>query len=162
MSKKNAFSEVFFIILILALIIGGVFYFARRKTVFEKTEIKVGKAILSVEIADTVLKRETGLSLREGIEKNEGMIFVFEKPIEAKFWMKNMKFSIDIIWIDENLKVIGFEENISPDTYPQEFKSPDRIKYAIEVNAGWVKNNKIKKGDKIWFLEEKYQKLYEK
>lgn len=159
--NKNAFLKIFLIILTLALIIAAIFYLVKKETIFEKTQIRIGKNILNVEVADNLTKRATGLSFRESIGENEGMLFVFEEPIEAKFWMKNMKFSIDIIWIDENLKVVGIEKNISPDTYPQEFKSPGKIKYAIEVNAGWTDSHKIKKGDKLIFFEEKYKKKYE-
>jgi uncharacterized membrane protein (UPF0127 family) len=63
--------------------------------------------------------------------------------------MKDMKFSIDIIWLDKDLQVVYFEENVSPDTYPNVFKPDKKAKYILEVNAHFVSKNHIKYGDQL-------------
>ncbi len=84
-----------------------------------------------------------GLGGLDSIKKDEGMLFVFDNPVQQGFWMKNMKFPIDIIWIDKNKKVIGINENMSPDSYPNLFLPVKPITYVLEVNAGVSRANNI-------------------
>jgi uncharacterized membrane protein (UPF0127 family) len=69
---------------------------------------------LSVEVADTPAERGRGLSGREMLPENSGMLFVFDTPGRYGFWMYGMKFPLDIIWIDESLRVVYFVENAQP------------------------------------------------
>jgi uncharacterized membrane protein (UPF0127 family) len=68
---------------------------------------------LSVEVADTPAERGRGLSGREMLPENSGMLFVFDTPGRYGFWMYGMKFPLDIIWIDERLRVVYFVENVT-------------------------------------------------
>ena len=120
----------------------------------KKTLTIKGKEI-KVEIADTDEGRRIGLSDREKLEENTGMLFIFEnKDIKPSFWMKNMKFPIDIIWID-NKKIIQIDENVSnpeintPDSKLKLYTPKMPIDMVLEVNAGFVKKNNIKIGDKV-------------
>jgi len=120
-----------------------------------KTKIYVGETEISVEIADTFQKRQKGLSERESLAEGEGMLFVFaQENIQPPFWMKEMKFAIDIIWIDDN-KIVQINESVlvpEPDTPNSELKfySPNQpIDYVLEVNAGFVDENNIKIGDDV-------------
>ena len=76
---------------------------------------------------------------------------MFEKPEKEGFWMKDMKFSIDIIWIDENMSVIHIEKSLSPDTYPKVYYPESPAKYVLEVSAGQADSLGLKIGDKIEF-----------
>jgi len=82
---------------------------------------------------------------------NEGMLFVFSKPIEPAFWMKNMFFPIDIIWIDSTRTVVGITKKISPSTFPETFYPPSPVKYVLEVNAGQAEANNIVEGTILGF-----------
>jgi len=64
------------------------------------------------------------------------MLFVFENPGIHGIWMKDMKFPIDIIWLDKDMSVISKELNVSPDTYPQVFYPSREAYYVLEVKAG--------------------------
>jgi len=156
MKSHKGFIKFFIIFLLILLILGGIFYFWSKER-NKKVEIKLGNSYLQVEIANTITKRERGLSLRKNLPENEGMLFIFKDSKTRSFWMKNMEFSVDIIWIDENLKVVGIERNISPATFPDKFESPKPVKYVLEVNANWAEKNKIKVGDKLDFLGKKYE-----
>ena len=83
------------------------------------------------------------------------MLFVFDHPAQYPFWMKDMNFPIDIIWIDENLKVIFIKKNAVPESYPEVFTSPQNSKYVLEVVAGFSDKYNIKIGDKVenYFLK---------
>lgn len=104
-----------------------------------------------IDIADTEALRDQGLSGRKMIGPNEGMLFVFEKPEFYKFWMKEMLFSIDIVWIDQNQRVINCSEHIAPDTYPQTIVPDHPALYVLEVAAGTCKQLDIRKADKVMF-----------
>src|SRR3989344_8005153 len=86
--------------------------------VFSKPSIQTvnlkGEKIV-VEVADTVAKQIQGLSGRASMKNNEGMLFVFKEEAIQSFWMKDMQFSLDILWIDENKIIVGIERNVSPD-----------------------------------------------
>lgn len=114
-----------------------------------KEEVAIDGIKFAVEIADEPEEQIRGLSNRESLPENEGMLFIFNKPGIYDFWMKNMNFPIDIIWASADKKIIGIEENILPGTFPKTFSPPSPIKYALEANAGWAKKNKIVVGEKI-------------
>lgn len=109
-----------------------------------------GKA-LKVDIADNEQERSRGLSGRKSLGKNEGILFVFQTPDKYSFWMKDMRFPLDIIWIDENKKISAVSKNIFPETFPASFSPSDSVKYVLEVNAGWTEKNGVKAGDLIEF-----------
>lgn len=111
--------------------------------------IKIGNASLSAEFAVTNAERQKGLSGRDSLMPGGGLLFVFGEPGRYPFWMKDMKFPIDIIWIAENKKVADISANISPATYPQNFFPRSPVKYVLEVNAFWAENNKIKLDDDL-------------
>lgn len=111
--------------------------------------ISLGGKKLKVTVADEPLEQMQGLSGREGLSENEGMLFIFEPPQIPGFWMKDMKFSIDIIWISAEGKVVGVQKSLSPETYPKTYAPPSPIKYVLEVNSGWYDRNGIKIGDTL-------------
>ena len=114
-----------------------------------KNIVLVGNVEIEIEIADTPAERSQGLSGRRSLAENEGMLFVFDSSQIVSFWMKDMRFSIDIIWVSEELAIVGIEKNLSPATFPQTFSPTEPVKYVIEINAGWADNNNIGVGDSI-------------
>jgi uncharacterized protein len=113
--------------------------------------LKIDKSVLSVEIASTTQEVEIGLSNRTELEKNSGMLFVFEKEGNHGFWMKDMKFNVDMIWIDKNKKIIYMESNVEPQTYPKIFGSDVTSLFVLETPAGFLLGNNIKIGDSVAF-----------
>lgn len=103
-------------------------------------------AVELVDVADTDLKRARGLSGRSGLAENEGMLFIFEHQRRPSFWMKDMHFPIDIIWIDENLTVVDITHSLSPDTFPRTYSPELPVKYVLEVNAGFAQKHAIVSG----------------
>ncbi len=109
--------------------------------------LTVGQTSITVEMADTETTRAQGLSGRRGLADHTGMLFVFDKPGFYGFWMKDMKFSLDMIWIDENWKVVDITKNASPKSFPGTYMSSEPVKYVLEVPAGFTEQNNIKIGD---------------
>jgi uncharacterized membrane protein (UPF0127 family) len=98
-----------------------------------------GKTIVA-EVAQTQGSREQGLSGRDGLSDGEGMLFIFDTPGRYAFWMKDMTFAIDIIWIAEDGTIVYSEKNVLPSTYfdhtpPQAFMNSASAKYVLEIKA---------------------------
>jgi uncharacterized protein len=118
--------------------------------------VKIGEITLNIIVADTEAKRVQGLSGRDGLEENEGLLFVFETEGYYGFWMKDMKFPIDIAWLDKDRKIIYIEKNVSPETYPKVFyafkaDAPILNLYVLETKANFFEKSKIKIGDVAQF-----------
>lgn len=120
-----------------------------KKGAMEVT-IDDGTKVLVV-VADTDVKRQQGLSGLESLKKNSGMLFVFDKPGKYGFWMKDMNFPIDIIWIDANHTIVHIERNVSPDTFPQLFASSKNALYVLEVAAGFADTHNMEIADQVTF-----------
>lgn len=114
---------------------------------------EVNNIKIPIEIAQTETEVQKGLSDRVSLAADKGMLFIFKKPDYYRFWMPNMNFPIDIIWIDQN-KIVGIHESVSNQFDPKnpKFYTPsqpaDRV---LEVNAGFAQKNKIKTSDQINF-----------
>lgn len=109
----------------------------------------IGETSISLDIADNEEERKLGLGGRESMPKNHGMLFVFDEYTEHGIWMKDMKFALDIVWLNKYSEVIYIERNVSPDTFPKVFGPQKSSQYVIEFNAGFLERNSIKLGDKF-------------
>jgi uncharacterized membrane protein (UPF0127 family) len=120
-----------------------------------KQTITVGSNVFSIDVADTQDERQIGLSDHESLNNDTGMLFKFEKQnTRPSFWMKGMKFSIDIVWID-NDKVIQLNTDVAsdpentPDTKLRLYTPNQPVDYVLELAAGSVKEKKVRVGDKV-------------
>lgn len=104
---------------------------------------------IEVRIADEPAEQTLGLSGTEELGEFEGMLFVFSKEDHYGMWMKDMRFPIDILWINNDMRVVHIEQNVSPDTFPETFTSEDPARFVLEVNAFFAENNNIAIGDKV-------------
>ncbi|KKU55989.1 MAG: hypothetical protein UX77_C0005G0018 [Parcubacteria group bacterium GW2011_GWA1_47_11] len=147
-----------YLLLIISLIV--IFVFVYKSGLFDLGSFKHKQAIVAirgerfqVDVADTLASRELGLGGREGLAADEGMLFVFGSLVERTFWMKDVGFSIDIIWIAGD-RVVGFAENATPYkgeslTEISRYKSPEGVDRVLEVSAGTVKRVGIAVGDGV-------------
>lgn len=111
--------------------------------------VGIGGIDVRVILADTPEKRTQGLSGRSGLAENEGMLFVFPEEGIYGFWMKDMNFSIDIIWIDNAGTVVHVAESVPPDSYPTSFSPSKPAKYVLEVEAGFAKAHQVSPGSGV-------------
>jgi len=111
--------------------------------------ITVNDVVFKIDIADTKTERAKGLSGVKMLSKNEGLLFVFDTPGVYPFWMKDMNFAIDIIWVDENLEIVYIKENATPESFPELFNPKVEALYVLEINAGETSDSKIKIGDNL-------------
>jgi len=108
-----------------------------------------------LDVADNREKITQGLMGVDNIEENQGMVFLFKKPDYKTFWMKNMKISLDIVFIS-NEKVVKMykevpvcEKNPCP-LYGSKYK----IDSVIEFKKGFCEKYNVKIGDKITFSQD--------
>lgn len=116
-------------------------------------EAQVGDKKISLILAKSDKDRMKGLSGRNNLPEDRGMLFLFEKKGEYGFWMRDMKFSIDIIYIDDNTVVYLIENAPAGGQAPNlTVYTPDTpVNRVLELNAGSAKKYDIKKGTKIIF-----------
>lgn len=164
--RRSKKISVFF----LCLIIGAGFWVAYKYSIFyipaesirieaedelsAGPNVQIGDAVIAVELATSSAAAQKGLSGRESLGAESGMLFAFSKPDIYRFWMPNMHFPIDIIWLNSHNKVIDIDENVSNEFDPANpvFYTPDSpAQYVLEVNAGFSKSRGINIGDAAIF-----------
>jgi len=123
---------------------------------YETRKVTINNIPLTVEIADDNEKITKGLMFREGMEEDRGMLFIFEKEHGYQFWMMNMKFNLDIIWLNANGKVVHIVENAEPcidaaHSSQCTYNPDEPAKYVLEVNAGFVKKYGIDENSTMKF-----------
>jgi len=118
-----------------------------------KISITVGDIIIKAVKADGEVERRVGLSKHKSLPENEGMLFVFNSSAHPVFWMKDMDFAIDILWIADG-KIFQIDANAEPEPDRSDVEltrylpseSPD---YVLELNAGFSEQYDIQVGDEI-------------
>jgi uncharacterized membrane protein (UPF0127 family) len=103
---------------------------------------------INVELEKTPADQELGLGGRTGLPDHSGMLFIFPDDAQHMFWMKDMQFSIDMIWFSADGTVIYIQPDVSPDTYPEAFGPSAPSRYVLEVPANFASTYQIKIGDK--------------
>ncbi len=114
-----------------------------------KTTVTINNKTFLVDTATTPAQWEEGLSGRSPLSPETGMLFIFNKPDNYGFWMKDMNFPLDIVWISTDLHVIHIEKNLSPQTYPTVYYPNAPAKFVLEILAGQTDANNIKIGDLV-------------
>jgi uncharacterized membrane protein (UPF0127 family) len=113
---------------------------------FEKKDTE--KVCVNVEVADTARLRARGLMYRRELDQDQGMLFIFPQEDQKFFWMKNTYIPLDMIFINEDLEVVGILENVEPLT--EELRSvgvPSIL--VVEVNGGWAARHGVEKGCRV-------------
>ena len=116
--------------------------------------IKINDSYITAEIAETPQQRETGLSYRDNLDEKSGMLFVFASYQKPFFWMKDMLFPLDIIWIKDD-KIIDIDKNLAipqpeePLNRLPKYAPSESVNYVLEVNAGFSDTNALSVGDSV-------------
>ena len=104
----------------------------------------------NVVVADTLASRARGLGGTESMIA-DGMLFIFDADGKHAIWMKDMNFSIDIVWITADGLIVHTAQSISQDTFPQVFTPDSPARYVLEVPAGFVESHDIRVGSRVTF-----------
>jgi uncharacterized membrane protein (UPF0127 family) len=135
--------------LFIGLVLGIIFVF---NTIKPLKKVCIRDVCIRAELAATGKIRQRGLMFRKSMPENRGMLFIFEKEALFGFWMKNMRFPLDIIWIGRNKKIVEIYEYALPCKDVCKTITPQAAAlYVLEVNAGFAKKQGIKIGDRLTF-----------
>lgn len=117
---------------------------------------KDNNSCFDVEIADNHISRASGLMHRKGLEEHRGMLFIYEQPTIVAFWMRNVSFPLDIIFISDTGQILHIHKNAIPyDDTP--ITSGKLVKYVLEINDGITERARISVGDEILLpIENRY------
>lgn len=97
---------------------------------------------LNLEVRDDEIGRVQGLSGRSSLSESSAMLFVFDIESDRYcFWMKGMKFDIDILWLDSKKRIVDAKYAASPSSYPEEFCPKSAARYVLELPAGQALKN---------------------
>ncbi|MEK7535014.1 MAG: DUF192 domain-containing protein [Patescibacteria group bacterium] len=114
--------------------------------------VRIGNKTFNVELALTLDQQSLGLGGRDSLAKNSGMLFVFKPASIANFWMKDMRFNLDLVWVSDG-KIIEITRNApAPKTGTKTEDLPTfspnvPVDYVLEINSGSADGIKI--GDRV-------------
>jgi uncharacterized membrane protein (UPF0127 family) len=111
----------------------------------------VGGQTYRLEVADTEVTYQKGLGDRLSLPQNRGMVFVYPNPQPLCFWMKDMRFSLDIIWLNGDKQIIKIAPGVAPSTYPKTYCSDSTAEYVVELNAGQAQLLHLRLGQTLHF-----------
>jgi uncharacterized protein len=126
-------------------------YFYKKE--YSQPQVCFKKNCFLVDLALTEKERMTGLMFKENLEREKGMLFIFENENDHSFWMKNVLIPLDIIWLDQNKKVIYLAENCQPclDPHCPSIKPNGRAKYVLEIKGGISQEIGLSVGERLEF-----------
>lgn len=129
-------------------VIGAIVWVARSD---DTTTLKTPNKEYRLEIASSLADQTKGLGGRDSMPADRGMLFTYAKPAKLCFWMKDMRFPIDIVWLDAAKRVVHQEAAVSPQTYPKNYCPEVPAMYVIELNAGEYRRAGITPGAQLSF-----------
>ncbi len=117
----------------------------------QPAQVCTANTCVDVEVVSGKKDTERGLQGRQGLGPNKGMLFVFDHDDRYRFWMKDVKFPIDIIWLDRQDRIVAVGENVPPcvaDPCPV-YMPPAEARYVLEVGAGFSRAHGLKPGGRV-------------
>jgi len=140
--------KVFGIVLVVAAVVGC----SRRS--YGENQVCFGGRCVAVEVVKSEEQLKLGLQFRPSLGRGEGMLFVFPETGRYPFWMKNTLIPLDMIWFDENSRIVDIKDNVPPCRRdPCAVYDPaGDARYVLEVNAGYAAELGIKAGEQAQFL----------
>jgi len=163
------------IVVLIGLFIAGAYFFytpltKREETVtwqeietkevvqpkLETKQIVIGTKEYKINLTQTEEDRKKGLAIFDSLPANEGMLFSFDQEDYYVFWMKDMKFNIDIIFLDQDKKVLEVFESVKAEPGVQDmdlktYSSKLKSQFIIELKEGETRKNGIKPGNAVLF-----------
>lgn len=104
-----------------------------ERSLRSSSHIFINSHSIAVETLNTTTARTKGLSGRSGLPADTGVLFVYDQAGQHGIWMKDMRFIIDVAWIDERGTIIYLVDDMKPESYPQVFAPPSPASYVLEL-----------------------------
>ncbi|MGE4169605.1 MAG: DUF192 domain-containing protein [Candidatus Margulisiibacteriota bacterium] len=133
---------------VVALVLMGVLAWGTLVKASDIKTVTVGRQVFAVELAQTSAERAQGLMNRKSLAKNKGMLFVFEAPGFYPFWMKDTLISLDMLWIDDQSKIVSIKHGAKPLDETPIFPSAN-ARYVLEIQGGLAKQLHLQVGQTV-------------
>jgi len=131
-------------------LLGLIIFFATQSH-NNTTTLQISSQTLHIEIANTSQKRSKGLCCRQSLADDQGMLFVYDRPGDYRFWMKDTQIPLDMFWLSADKQIVHIEKNVQPDSYPETFGSSEPAQFVLETNEGFAQKYDIKNRDSVAF-----------
>lgn len=123
----------------------------------ESIPLEVSGQRLTVELARTEAEQARGLMYRTELPDNHGMLFVYTRPTQVAYWMKNTFIPLSIAFIDSKKRIVNIAD-MAPNNETRTYPSAGPVQYVLEVNQGWFTQHQVKPGDLVTFELPKLQR----
>jgi len=133
------------VVAVLVIIIGATVIWWQMSE--DQATLSLNGELYHVTIMRTDAELQKGLSGTSSLPSGDGMLFVFPDGVVPVMWMKDMKYSIDMVWLNDDHQVVYTVENATPDSYPKKFQAPVSAHYVLELPSGTIKKTNIKNGE---------------
>ena len=147
---KKTLIEVVVVVSVLVILVLIMNYFYADEEITRTIETRLVGQELILEVADTSYSQSIGLSGRENLGENEGMLFTYDYEVEGlTFWMKNTLIPLDILFLSKDGEILHIVENVpicEEDPCPT-YTYEGSAQYVLELNAGWTEKHDAKEGD---------------
>jgi len=145
--------EVLVVAILFAVVIGFTIWYHSNKSL-DESRVCFGEDCFVVEIVDSDAERTRGLMDRESLDVDAGMLFIFERPGNYPFWMKNTLIPLDMIWLNSEREIVYIFENAQPCTTESctFITHEGSALYVVELNAGTVREKEISVGQTAEFF----------
>ena len=135
------------------LLIGAAAYYALGPQLRPHVAVHIGDGVFKADVAKTAEERQQGLSGTSSLRQDQALLLVYETDGKWPIWMKDMRYPIDIVWLDNLKKVVYIAKNVPPDSYPEQFTPKDPARYILEFPAGTVDEKNIIVSEQATFDE---------
>jgi uncharacterized membrane protein (UPF0127 family) len=137
MKKHRHIIAALCLVAILCIVTGAAVWVVHgRRVGQQQAGLTFGSQRLAIEEVSSPEAQEKGLGGRASISDTAGMLFVFDRADMHCFWMKDMRFPIDMLWLDASKTVVHLEQNVPADSYPKTYCPEQNSNYVLEVQAG--------------------------
>ncbi len=148
LARKKQLAALFFLFIAFVTCLGaGLFMLPRPKM----WTLRTATSDYQLEVAQTDAARTLGLGNRLSMPTDHGMIFVYPRPALTCFWMKDMHFALDILWVDSQKRIVYEAPDVTPKSYPRTYCTPVAAQYVIELYAGQATRSHLVTGSQLSF-----------
>ncbi len=130
----------------------GLLHFLQKRQVYERVEVHIGDDKLVAELSDTFIKRMIGLMYRDSLEKDHCMLFDFFREGRYGIWMHDMRFPIDVLWVDSRMNVVdtlAYAKRCGSVFKCKTYRPSAPARYVIELPSGYVDGKDVTAGMRI-------------
>lgn len=152
MFKSKKMDIIYIVLTVIIIIIGIILWSGKMRTGAVLFKDRTEQLVAKVEIAENLSQWAKGLMFRKSLDQDKGMLFIFSDEVQRTFWMKNVNFPLDLIFISQDSKIVELKENFMPCQSGEKcesYKSENPAKYVLEVNGGFVNKNNILIGESL-------------